>query len=94
MPTAEPKTTPVTDALPIVEKTGKRQRKKASKNQRNFDIAAELERLAGVDLTRIDGIQPITVQTLISEAGLDMRLYESVAHRASLRGVDRLNASK
>ena len=91
MPTAEPKTTPVTDALPIVEKTGKRQRKKASKNQPNFDIAAELERLAGVDLTRIDGIQPITVQTLISEAGLDM---SPVAHRASLRVVDRLNASK
>ena len=93
MPTAEPKTTPATDTPPV-GKTGKRQRKKASKNQPNFDIAAELERLAGVDLTRIDGIQPITVQTLISEAGLDMRLYESVAHRASLRGVDRLNASK
>lgn len=87
MPTAAPKTTPVTDALPIVEKTGKRQRKKASKNQPNFDIAAELERLAGVDLTRIDGIQPITVQTLISEAGLDMSPWPTEHHFASWIGL-------
>ncbi|MBM3756080.1 MAG: IS110 family transposase [Acidobacteria bacterium] len=41
---------------PAAGKTSKRQRKQASKNQPGFDIAGELKRVAGVDLTRIDGI--------------------------------------
>lgn len=58
MPTTEVK--PVEAAAPALAKTGRRQRKKASKNQPNFDIAGELKRIAGVDLTRIDGIQAMT----------------------------------
>jgi transposase len=83
MPTAEAKPARVkparasSQALPLGEKKGKRVRKKASKNQPNFDLATALTRVAGVDLTRIDGIQPLTVQTLISEAGLDMSPWET-----------------
>lgn len=72
---------------PSGTKTGKRQRKKASKNQPNFDIAAELERIAGVDLTRIDGIQAMTVQTLISEAGFDMSRWQTEHHFVSWLGL-------
>jgi hypothetical protein len=59
-------------ALPAAGKTGKRKRKKASKNQPNFDIEPELKRMAGVDPARMDGIQAMTIQTVIAEAGLDM----------------------
>ena len=72
---------------PTAGKTGKRQRKKASKNQPGFDIAGELKRVAGVDLTRIDGIQAMTVQTLIAEAGLDMSKWPTEYHFVSWIGL-------
>ena len=87
LPTAEAKT-PAVDrgpALPL--NPTKRERKKASRNQPDFDIAAELARLAGVDLTRIDGIKAMTVQTIISEAGLDMSKWETEHHFASWLGL-------
>jgi transposase len=70
--------------------TGKRKRrpqtKKASKNEPNFDLAAELKRVAGVDLTRIDGIKAMTVQTIITEAGLDMGKWSTEDHFVSWIG--------
>ncbi len=72
---------------PAAEKTSKRQRKKASKNQPGFDIAGELKRVAGVDLTRIDGIKAMTVQTLVAEAGLDMSHWPTEYHFVSWIGL-------
>ena len=87
MPAAEAKP-PVANPGPARPITGtKRERKRSSKNQPNFDIAAELERMAGVDLTRIDGIKSLTVQTLISEAGLDMSQWETGNHFVSWIGL-------
>jgi transposase len=37
-----------------------------------FDLREELYRIVGVDLTSIDGVNGLTVQTLIAEAGFDM----------------------
>jgi transposase len=85
MPAAEVK--PVPAAAPAMAESGRRQRKKASKNQPDFDIAGELKRVAGVDLTRIDGIQAMTVQTLISEAGLDMSKWQTEHHFVSWIGL-------
>lgn len=85
LPTAEVK--PMEPAAPAAGKTGKRQRKKASKNQPGFDIAGELKRVTGVDLTRIDGIKAMTVQTLIAEAGLDMSKWPTEDHFASWIGL-------
>lgn len=53
----------------------KRNRKRAGRASRNeplFNLAEELKRVAGVDLTRIDGVKTLTIQTMITEAGLDM----------------------
>lgn len=72
---------------PVAGQRRKRQRKKASKNQLDFDLAAELKRVAGVDLTRIDGIQVMTVQTVIVEAGLDMSPWPTEHHFASWIGL-------
>jgi len=85
MPAAEVKT--LEPAPPSAGKTGKRKRKKSSKNQPNFDMEAELKRMVGVDLTRIDGIQAMTVQTVISEAGLDMSQWPTEHHFVSWIGL-------
>ena len=38
----------------------------------NFDLRKELYRIAGVDLTTVDGINILTAQTIIAECGTDM----------------------
>ena len=44
-----------------------------SKNAPRFDLRAELVRIAGVDLTEIDGINTMTFQTILSECGPDLK---------------------
>src|ERR1700737_1551964 len=85
LPAAEEK--PGDPGPPAAGKTGKRKRKKSSKNQPNFDLETELKRVAGVDLTRIDGIQVMTVQTVITEAGLDMSPWPTEHHFVSWIGL-------
>jgi len=55
-------------------KTG-RQRQKRSKNQPGFDLASELQRVMGVDLTGIDGINTMTAQVVFSEIGPDFSAF-------------------
>jgi hypothetical protein len=45
-----------------------------------------LKRVAGVDLTRIDGIKVLTIQTIITEAGLDMSKWATEDHFVSWIG--------
>ncbi len=85
LPAAETK--PVDSGPPVTGKTGKRKRKKSSKNQPNFDLETELKRVAGVYPTRIDGIQVMTVQTVIAEAGLDMSQWPTEHHFVSWIGL-------
>ena len=42
-----------------------------------FDLREELYRIIGVDLTSIDGVNVLTVQTLLSETGFDMSRFET-----------------
>ena len=42
-----------------------------------FDLRVEQYRVLGVDLTKIDGINVMTAQTLISEIGLDVSAWET-----------------
>jgi len=54
-------------------KNGRRAKpKKAKKNQPAFDLQVELKRVMGVDLTRIDGINVMTAQTVYAELGPDL----------------------
>jgi transposase len=53
------------------------------KNQPHFDLRAELTRITGVDLTRIDGIEAMTAQTVISEIGTDVSAFPTHKHFTS-----------
>jgi transposase len=67
--------------------SGKKKKRRRSpsrrKNQPTFPLEAELDRVFGVDLTRIDGINVITAQVILSELGTDLSAFPSEAHFAS-----------
>lgn len=65
----------------------RKRRKKAHSNAPHFDLRTELQRISGVDLTRIDGIDVGVAQTIISEVGLDMNRWKTEAHFASWLGL-------
>jgi len=72
----------------------KRRRKKNGKSSRNapqFDLESELKRMSGVDLTRIDGVNANTIQTVITEAGLDMSKWPTEQHFVSWIGLSPRN---
>lgn len=75
---------PNPDAPPAQSKSrdGKRR-----KNQSHFNLAAELQRITGVDLTRIEGIDALTAFTVITEQGIDMSAFPSEKHFASHLGL-------
>jgi transposase len=63
-----------------------KKKKKQNKNNPHFHLADELQRITGVDLTRIDGVDVMVAQTLVSEVGLDMSRWKTEAHFASWLG--------
>jgi transposase len=60
---------------------------KPTKNAPRFDLSSELKRITGVDLTRIDGIDVMVAQTLLSEVGMDMSRWNTEAHFSSWLGL-------
>jgi transposase len=60
---------------------------KRRKNQSHFDLAGEVHRITGVDLTRIEGIDALTAFTVITEQGIDMSHFPTEKHFASHLGL-------
>ena len=52
-----------------------------------FDLHSHLYRITGVDFTTIDGLDVVTVQTIISEVGLEPTKFKTVKHFASWLGL-------
>jgi hypothetical protein len=52
-----------------------------------FDLRTQLYRLAGVDLTAIDGLQATLAQTILAEIGVDMSRWPTVKHFAAWLGL-------
>ena len=52
-------------------------RAKRRKNQPHFDLREQLRRIAGVDLTRVEGIDAMTAFSVFSETGMDMTRFPS-----------------
>ena len=65
-------------------------KKKSTRNKKNvprFDLKAELQRICGVDLTSIDGIDVMTAQTVVAELGTDFSRWKDEAHLTSWLGL-------
>ena len=65
----------------------KYRRHKPQGNQPNFDLRTHLYRITGVDFTSIDGLGVLTVQTIISEVGLDPTRFPTVKQFCSWLGL-------
>jgi transposase len=68
-------------SLPQEKRKERLKKKKGNKPQ--FDLRTGLFRMAGVDLTRIDGIDVMTATTILSEVGWDMSKWETEDHFVS-----------
>ena len=75
------------DTVPAQTREEAKKKKGKQKNHPQFHLADELQRITGVDLTRIDGIDVMVAQTLVSEVGLDMSRWKTEAHFASWLGL-------
>ena len=65
----------------------KRTSKGPVKNEPTFPIRESLYKMCGGDLTLIDGVNVLTVQTVISEIGLDMSKWKTEKHCTSWLGL-------
>lgn len=63
------------------------QGRKPSRSAPAFDLRAHLYRISGVDFTQIDGLEALSVQTILSEVGLDPTRFPSVKHFVSWLGL-------
>jgi transposase len=61
--------------------------KKGSKNAPAFDLRTELYRITGVDWAQVNGLDVLTAQTVITEAGADLQAFPSEGHFASWLGL-------
>ena len=77
----------VPKTLDAPPKTVKKRRKKPTANHTNFDLHHYLYRITGVDFTRINGLDALTVQTIISEVGLNPERFPTVKHFTSWLGL-------
>jgi transposase len=82
------RTLPGSDAQKAEDAGNKmRQLKKPKGNRPHFDLKAELERVNGVDLTTIEGIDVMTAETILSEVGTDMSRWKTEQHFVSWAGL-------
>jgi transposase len=58
-----------------------------SKNSPDYDLRTALYRVAGVDLTAIDGLNVLSVQTILSEIGVDMSKWPTSKHFCTWLGL-------
>jgi hypothetical protein len=59
---------------------------KRSKNSPSFDLSQALYGMTGVDLTQVDGLEALSVQTILTEIGTDMSRWPTVKHFTSWLG--------
>jgi transposase len=65
------------------KKSRSRKPRKPQGNEPAFDLEAELERILSVNATTIDGINVMTVQTVLAEVGPDLSAWKTEAHWSS-----------
>lgn len=60
---------------------------KSGSNQPAFDLRTHLYRISGVDFTQVEGLNVLTVQTILSEVGLDASKFPTSKHFTSWLGI-------
>ena len=80
-------------ASPTAEPPPSHKRQRAQGHAPAFDLRAELVRVAGVDLPRIDGLDVLNAQTMLSEVGWDRSRWKTEGHFASWLGLCPNNSS-
>ena len=60
---------------------------RASRNAPDFDLRCELYRLTGIDWSQVNGLDVLTAQTVMAEAGIDLEDFESGKHFTSWWGL-------
>lgn len=65
----------------------KSHKNKRSKNSPSFDLSSALYRMTGVDLTQVDGLEALSIQTILTEIGTDMSKWPTVKHFTCWLGV-------
>ena len=86
LPTCAPVPPPASaPSLPSAkeEKPGRARKSRRQGNQPAFDLAAELERILGVNPITIDGIDVLTIQTVLAEVGPDLSAWKTERHWTS-----------
>ena len=86
LPTCAPVPPPASAPSLPSAKEGKQGRARKSRRQGNqpaFDLAAELERILGVNPISIDGIDVLTIQTVLAEVGPDLSAWKTERHWTS-----------
>lgn len=62
-------------------------KKRKSKGSPDFDVRSEFYRMSGVDLTRIDGLNEISLLKILSETGVDITPWPTEKHFSSWLGL-------
>jgi transposase len=61
--------------------------RRKNSHQPDFDLHGHLYRIAGVDFTQIDGLDVLSVQTILAEVGLDPSPFPTAKHFCSWLGL-------
>jgi len=85
-PAASPPADPVASAEPTAKKKKHRTRKIGHGLKK--DLTPELERICGVDLTRVIGLNVLSVMIILSEIGVDMSRWRSAKAFSSWLGLN------
>jgi transposase len=87
MPTQRQGETDATGESPATKRKQKRKKPRPDGNAPQFDLLRELQRICGVDLTSIDGIDIMIAQTIVAELGTDFSHWKTEAHFTSWLGL-------
>lgn len=83
----QPATAPVASGPTPATPPDKRRKKRSGKLAPSIDFSEEHQRIFGVDLTRIPGIDVVSAQTVLSELGPDLQAWATEKHFTSWLGL-------
>ncbi|WCR59344.1 MAG: hypothetical protein PG978_001220 [Wolbachia endosymbiont of Ctenocephalides felis wCfeF] len=68
-----------------------KEKNKNSKSKPNFALHEELHRITGMDFTKVPGLDVVTIQTIISETGINPNRWRTEKHFSSWLGLSPAN---